>query len=142
MKSIKKTVMRTRNGYDFGNRWRRIYWRLFCVDVDQAKIDGLKENQLPIYEPGLEELVSSNQRFGRLHFTTDLAGALDQAKSFSSLLVRRADDGSANLKYVWAVADAIRENAKDSKVVVIKSTVPVGTNAGMMERLNSGEIQH
>ena len=116
---------------------------VFCVDVDQAKIDGLKENKLPIYEPGLEDLVSGNQQIGRLNFTTDLAGAMDQAEVvFIAVGTPQADDGSANLKYVWAVADAIRDNAKDSKVVVIKSTVPVGTNEGLMERLNSGPIQH
>ncbi|MFT5527500.1 MAG: UDPglucose 6-dehydrogenase [Pirellulaceae bacterium] len=116
---------------------------VFCVDIDQAKIDGLQNNKLPIYEPGLEELVSSNQRFGRLNFTTDLAGALDHAEVvFIAVGTPQADDGSANLKYVWAVANDIRENAKDSKVVVIKSTVPVGTNAGLLERLNSGSIQH
>ncbi len=115
-----------------------------CVDVDQSKIDGLKVGKLPIYEPGLEELVLSNQEKGRLSFTTDLDSAIAESQIvFVAVGTPQREDGAANLQYVWSVIDEIREKATESKLVVIKSTVPVGTNARAFKRLNEGNpIQH
>ena len=114
-----------------------------CIDVDQSKIDKLQQNVLPIYEPGLGELVQRNQRAGRLIFTTDLAeGIRDRQIVFIGVGTPQSESGSADLAAVWSVADEIRQRATDSKIVVVKSTVPVGTNAKLAERLNSGRIRH
>ena len=99
-----------------------------CADLDQAKIDGLKKNVLPIYEPGLEEYVERNQEAGRLSFTTDSAAAIADAEViFIAVGTPPDEDGSADLKHVLAVADAIGRHARREVVVVTKSTVPVGT---------------
>jgi UDPglucose 6-dehydrogenase len=99
-----------------------------CADVDQAKIDGLKQNVLPIYEPGLEEYVERNQAAGRLAFTTDVAKAIGSAEViFIAVGTPPDEDGSADLKHVRAVADLIGRHAAREIVVVTKSTVPVGT---------------
>lgn len=101
---------------------------VICVDVDEKKIQSLQEGIIPIYEPGLKELVLRNQKEERLKFTTDLKSAIQ-----SSLLLFIAvgtppqEDGTADLKYVLAVAKTIGENMTEFKVVVNKSTVPVGT---------------
>lgn len=99
-----------------------------CADVDTKKIDGLKQNVLPIYEPGLEEYVERNQTAGRLTFTTDVAGAIRDAEViFIAVGTPPDEDGSADLKHVLAVADSIGKHAAREVVVVTKSTVPVGT---------------
>ncbi|HET8769545.1 MAG TPA: UDP-glucose/GDP-mannose dehydrogenase family protein [Gemmatimonadaceae bacterium] len=99
-----------------------------CADLDEAKIGGLKQNVLPIYEPGLEELVERNQTAGRLEFTTDVAGAIADADViFIAVGTPPDEDGSADLKHVLAVADMIGRHATRELVVVTKSTVPVGT---------------
>jgi UDPglucose 6-dehydrogenase len=99
-----------------------------CADVDAAKIDGLTQNQLPIYEPGLEPLVSRNQREGRLEFTTDVGGAVERSDIvFIAVGTPPDEDGSADLKHVLAVARTIGQNTRRSKIVITKSTVPVGT---------------
>ncbi len=115
-----------------------------CVDVDQEKIRSLRQGNLPIYEPDLGPLVSRNYESGRLDFTTDLAEALDESEIvFVAVGTPQREDGSADLQYVWAVIDEIREKATEPKVVVIKSTVPVGTNAKARSRLNDGSsVQH
>ena len=114
-----------------------------CVDVDQRKVDGLKKGVVPIYEPGLEALVSRNHAEGRIQFSTNLEDALaDSEVVFIGVGTPQREDGSANLDYVWAVVDEIREKASSPKVVVVKSTVPVGTNARVFERLNEGPIKH
>lgn len=101
---------------------------VICADVDQKKIDGLKQNVLPIYEPGLEEYVSRNQGAGRLLFTTDVPGAIKDAEViFIAVGTPPDEDGSADLKHVLAVADSIGKHAAREVVVVTKSTVPVGT---------------
>src|SRR5690606_33859602 len=98
-----------------------------CADVDAGKIEGLKRNVLPIYEPGLEEYVERNQAAGRLQFTTDVAGAIAEAEViFIAVGTPPDEDGSADLKHVLAVADLIGRNARREVVVVTKSTVPVG----------------
>jgi UDPglucose 6-dehydrogenase len=99
-----------------------------CADVDQSKIDGLKQNVLPIYEPGLEDFVERNQRAGRLVFTTDVASAVGTANVvFIAVGTPPDEDGSADLRHVLAVAEMIGKNMKRELVIVTKSTVPVGT---------------
>lgn len=101
-----------------------------CVDVDAAKIDRLNKGIIPIYEPGLETLVHKNVRSGRLHFTTCLEDVLDNVDIvFSAVGTPPDEDGSADLKYVLAVARTIGQHLNKYTVVVTKSTVPVGTAA-------------
>jgi UDPglucose 6-dehydrogenase len=101
---------------------------VICADVDQQKIDGLKRNELPIYEPGLEEYVARNQAAGRLTFTTNVPEAIRDAEViFIAVGTPPDEDGSADLKHVLAVADSIGKHAAREVVVVTKSTVPVGT---------------
>lgn len=99
-----------------------------CVDVDAEKIERLKKGDIPIYEPGLDELVVKNVKAGRLKFTTDLASVLDEQQIvFSAVGTPPDEDGSADLKYVLQVAKTIGEHINKYLVVVTKSTVPVGT---------------
>ena len=99
-----------------------------CVDVDAAKIERLQNGQIPIYEPGLDELVKKNVAAGRLKFTTDLASVLDDVQIvFSAVGTPPDEDGSADLKYVLQVARTIGQHLNHYVVVVTKSTVPVGT---------------
>ncbi|HEY0633894.1 MAG TPA: UDP-glucose/GDP-mannose dehydrogenase family protein [Gammaproteobacteria bacterium] len=100
-----------------------------CVDIDSAKIEGLKRGKLPIYEPGLEELVLSNYKEGRLKFTTSLAEAVKEATvHFIAVGTPPGEDGSADLQYVLAVAKELGQSmVQPYNVVVDKSTVPVGT---------------
>ena len=99
-----------------------------CVDVDERKIDRLLKGDIPIYEPGLDELVKKNVKAGRLRFTTDLASILnDQQVVFSAVGTPPDEDGSADLQYVLQVARTIGKNLNHYMVVVTKSTVPVGT---------------
>lgn len=101
---------------------------VWCVDKDPKKIKTLKDGGIPIYEPGLEEVVKRNSEAGRLHFTTDLAEGMEEADVvFIAVGTPPREDGSADLKYVDAVAKEIAENIKRYTVVVNKSTVPVGT---------------
>ena len=99
-----------------------------CVDVDAQKIQKLKSGIMPIYEPGLEELVKRNVSFERLKFTTDLAEILDDVEIvFSAVGTPPDEDGSADLKYVLAVARQFGQNINKYTILVTKSTVPVGT---------------
>ena len=99
-----------------------------CIDVNRQKIEQLEKGVIPIYEPGLEELVHKNVNAGRLHFGTDLAAVLDRVEVvFSAVGTPPDEDGSADLKYVLEVARTVGQNMKDYLVVVTKSTVPVGT---------------
>ncbi len=99
-----------------------------CADIDQGKIDGLKKNVLPIFEPGLDTLVERNQSAGRLKFTTDIAASVASADVvFIAVGTPPDEDGSADLKHVIAVADSIGKHMARETVVVTKSTVPVGT---------------
>ena len=99
-----------------------------CVDVDAQKIERLKNGEIPIYEPGLDQLVLKNVKAGRLKFTTDLASVLNEQEIvFSAVGTPPDEDGSADLKYVLQVAKTIGENLNRYLVVVTKSTVPVGT---------------
>ena len=113
------------------------------IDKDERKIAMLEAGRLPIYEPGLLELVQRNRREGRLHFTTDLAGALAPAQlAFIAVGTPQGADGSADLNNLWAVVDALGGTVASGqwpgtshKTLVIKSTVPVGTNRAVAERL-------
>ena len=99
-----------------------------CVDVDQNKINSLLEGRVPIYEPGLDEMVLRNSKEGRLHFTTDLASVLDKVEIvFSAVGTPPDEDGSADLSYVLEVARTVGRNMNRYLVLVTKSTVPVGT---------------
>lgn len=99
-----------------------------CVDIDKKKIDGLNKGIIPIFEPGLEELVLRNVKKGRLHFTTDLASTLDGCQVvFGAVGTPPDEDGSADLKYVLEVAREVGKNMTDYLLMVTKSTVPVGT---------------
>lgn len=101
---------------------------VFCVDVNTEKIENLKKGIIPIYEPGLEDMVHRNQQAGRLHFTTDLTECLDEVEVlFSAVGTPPDEDGSADLKYVLEVARTVGRHIKKHILVVTKSTVPVGT---------------
>ncbi|MCB2086890.1 MAG: UDP-glucose/GDP-mannose dehydrogenase family protein, partial [Sphingomonadaceae bacterium] len=100
-----------------------------CIDKDQSKIDALHDGIMPIYEPGLDALVESNVKAGRLSFTTDLAEGI---KGASAIFIAvgtpsRRGDGHADLSFVHAVAQEVGENLSNDAVIVTKSTVPVGT---------------
>lgn len=99
-----------------------------CVDIDQEKINRLLEGDIPIYEPGLDDMVLRNVKERRLHFTTDLSSVLDNVDIvFSAVGTPPDEDGSADLQYVLAVAKTFGQNIKKYTVLVTKSTVPVGT---------------
>ncbi|WP_024953210.1 UDP-glucose dehydrogenase family protein [Cobetia crustatorum] len=99
-----------------------------CMDVDSAKIEGLKQGEIPIYEPGLEGMLLRNVEAGRLNFTTDAREAVEHGMlQFIAVGTPPDEDGSADLKYVLSVATTIGEHMNDYKVIIDKSTVPVGT---------------
>ena len=101
-----------------------------CVDIDSKKIERLKAGDIPIYEPGLDEIVRRNCRVGRLHFTTDLKSCLNDVEVvFSAVGTPPDEDGSADLKYVLSVARTFGQNIEKYTILVTKSTVPVGTSA-------------
>ncbi|MFO0746823.1 MAG: UDP-glucose/GDP-mannose dehydrogenase family protein [Myxococcota bacterium] len=102
--------------------------RVACVDNNQEKLAVLRAGKLPIYEPGLEEMVPKNVQRGRLTFTSDLAAAVREAEVvFIAVGTPPGEDGSADLRYVIAVAEAVADAMNGFKVVVMKSTVPIGT---------------
>ena len=101
---------------------------VLCVDVDARKVEGLKKGVIPIYEPGLESIVTANVAAGHLNFTTSAAEGVAHAEiQFIAVGTPPDEDGSADLKYVLAVATSIAEHMQSNKVIVNKSTVPVGT---------------
>lgn len=109
-----------------------------CVDVDSVKIEALKKGVIPIYEPGLDELVIKNINAGRLKFSTSLPEVLnDQQIVFTAVGTPPDEDGSADLKYVLQVAKTIGENLNKYVVVVTKSTVPVGTSHKISETIKA-----
>ncbi len=110
-----------------------------CIDIDADKVKRLRDGIIPIYEPGLTELVLSNIQAERLSFTTDLAEGIAKAELiFIAVGTPQGDDGAADLSALWAVVDGIRKSAQEPKIVVVKSTVPVGTNSKLQARLNDG----
>ena len=99
-----------------------------CVDIDERKVQSLKDGIIPIYEPGLEDMVLENYKKSTLDFTTDIQNAIANTKiSFIAVGTPMGEDGSADLQYVLAVAKSIGEHMQDYMVIVDKSTVPVGT---------------
>lgn len=114
--------------------------QVLCVDKDQSKVDMLLGGKIPIYEPGLERLVTENFNQGRLQFTTDVKRAVDHAEVlFIAVGTPPDEDGSADLSHVIAVAKAIGQNLNEHRVVVTKSTVPVGT-AEKVRKAIQGEL--
>ena len=112
-----------------------------CVDIDKAKIEKLKKGIIPIYEPGLEEMVARNQSAGRLHFTTNLVKAIENSEIiFSAVGTPPDEDGSADLKYVLDVARTVGTHMTGYKLLVTKSTVPVGT-AEKVRKTIAGELE-
>ena len=107
---------------------------VWCVDVDDRKIDGLKQGMIPIYEPGLAEKVHKNQEMGSLHFTTDIREALENSEiCLIAVGTPMGEDGSADLRYVLAVAESIGKHMVRRMYVINKSTVPVGTAGKVRE---------
>ena len=99
-----------------------------CVDIDERKIDMLNNGEIPIYEPGLDEIVRQNANAGRLSFTTDIAAGVEHGLfQFVAVGTPPDEDGSADLQYVLAVAESIGEHMENYRIIVDKSTVPVGT---------------
>lgn len=126
-----------------GTCFAEVGHEVVCVDIDEKKIQDLRNGIVPIYEPGLTDMVISNQAEKRLTFTTDLSEALAQTDVvFIGVGTPQRNDGSCNLRYVFAVVDEILAKATSEKIVVVKSTVPVGTNDDIQKRLNEGAIQH
>ncbi|MBW3466403.1 UDP-glucose dehydrogenase family protein [Arthrospiribacter ruber] len=109
-----------------------------CVDIDQKKIDKLKNGIMPIYEPGLEEIVVRNFKSGRLHFSTNLGEAIQGSEvAFIAVGTPPGEDGSADLQYVLAVADEIGTHMSDYIVVATKSTVPVTTGEKVRDAISN-----
>ena len=121
---------------DFGND-------VICVDVDVKKIDALNSGVIPIYEPGLDNLVKKNVAEGRLRFTTDLAEAIHTARAiFIAVGTPPKPDGSADLRYVEEVAHSIASHMNGPKLVITKSTVPIGTGHLIEKIIESHETGH
>ncbi len=111
---------------------------VFCVDIDAQKVERMKQGIVPIYEPGLEEIFLRNIQAQRLFFTTDLKEALDQSEViYLALPTPPGEDGSADLSYVLSVAEQIGTLMTEYKVIVNKSTVPVGTAAKVQETIEA-----
>jgi UDPglucose 6-dehydrogenase len=121
---------------DFGND-------VVCVDVDVRKIEALKNGVIPIYEPGLDTLVAKNVSEGRLRFTTDLAEAIQAARAiFIAVGTPPKADGSADLRYVEEVAHTIAQHMNGEKLIITKSTVPIGTGRKIQEIIDSHNTGH
>lgn len=109
-----------------------------CVDIDEEKVDKLRRGIIPIYEPGLDEMVRRNVDAGRLRFTTDLTEVLDDVEVvFSAVGTPPDEDGSADLKYVLAVTETFGRNVNKYTILVTKSTVPVGTAEKVKQRVRA-----
>jgi UDPglucose 6-dehydrogenase len=114
-----------------------------CVDKDADKIAALQRGEMPIYEPGLEEVVARNEKAGRLRFTTDLKTSIEEALAiFIAVGTPPKADGSPDLTFVRAVAAAIAEHMNGYKVVVTKSTVPTGTGRMIEQILREKNGRH
>lgn len=111
---------------------------VICVDNDSAKIAGLKSGVIPIYEPGLTEIVKHNEQLGRLHFTTDLKYGVDNARIiFLAVGTPSAPDGSSDLSAIFSAATEVAENLKQYRIIATKSTVPVGTHKKVIDLIRS-----
>jgi UDPglucose 6-dehydrogenase len=112
-----------------------------CVDIDKEKIDRLLQGVIPIYEPGLDKIVGKNAQAGRLNFTTDLKSAIEQALViFLAVGTPPKEDGSADLQYVEAVARDVARYMNGYKVIVTKSTVPVGTGERIRQIVKDNQL--
>ncbi len=110
--------------------------QVVCVDIDEKKVAMLARGEVPIYEPGLTEMVHRNVEAGRLYFTNDVATAIRPAKLiFLAVGTPAAKDGSADLKYMMSAVEGLAPHLQPHSIIVIKSTVPVGTNAKIAARL-------
>lgn len=109
---------------------------VFCIDIDQEKIANLKRGKVPFYEPGLENLVQHNQQAKRLFFSTSLQEIISKVEIIIIAVgTPSLADGRADLRFVWQVVEEISKNIKSYKIIVTKSTVPVGTNAEIIKRI-------
>lgn len=116
---------------------------VICVDNDEAKLQQLQQGIIPIYEPGLEELILSNVAEKRLTFSNDLKSAVEKSLiCFIAVGTPQEEDGSADLKYVYSVAEDIAKSINEYKVIVNKSTVPVGTGEKVTEIIKSKTKHH
>jgi len=120
---------------------------VICVDIDADKIDRLNAGEVPIFEPGLNDYIARNREAGRLEFTTDIAKGVDHGLfQFIAVGTPPDEDGSADLQYVLAVAKSIGEHMNDYRIIVDKSTVPVGTadkvKATILAALRERDVQH
>ncbi len=107
-----------------------------CVDIDEDKVKALQNGEIPIYEPGLSELVERNSEAGRLHFTTDLPSAVNPARIvYLAVGTPQDDEGAADLRSLFKVVSAVAPHLREDAIVVTKSTVPVGTNARIFSLL-------
>lgn len=124
-----------------GTCFAEVGFDVTCIDIDKRKIDELTRGIIPIYEPRLDEMVRKNVEAGRLHFSTSLPDVIDNVEVvFSAVGTPPDEDGSADLKYVLAVAKTFGENIKKYTILVTKSTVPVGTAAKVKETVRT-ELQ-
>lgn len=117
-----------------------------CIDIDEQKVKRLRGGDVPIYEPGLSELIVRNARAGRLKFTTDYAAAVPEARCIFICVgtPTRDGDGSADLRYVESAVDSTAPHLAENAIVVVKSTVPVGTNrwvAGLLREKTGRDVQ-
>jgi UDPglucose 6-dehydrogenase len=114
---------------------------VFCVDIDAKKVERMKNGEVPIYEPGLELLFERNTKQGRLHFTTDLKSAIDKSQIvFLALPTPPGEDGSADLSYILGVAKDLSKIITSYKVIIDKSTVPVGTSERVHAAITEGGL--
>jgi len=107
-----------------------------CIDIDENKIKTLKEGKSPIYEPGLTDLLERNIKSNRLHFSTGYESVAEAKAIFLAVGTPSSDDGQANLEYLFAAAESVAKNLSDDAIVVIKSTVPVGTGGRIKEHIS------
>jgi len=109
-----------------------------CVDIDEGKVNSLLKGIVPFFEPGLEDIVKSNLNEGRLNFTTDIKTSIENSSIiFIAVGTPQSDDGSANIEFVMDVADSVGKFINNYKIVVTKSTVPVGTTEKVRDRIKS-----
>lgn len=108
-----------------------------CIDIDAAKVERMKKGECPIFEPGLQPLMQTNFEEGRLHFSTSYESVTKADAVFLAVGTPSSDDGQADLKYVFGACDSIAPFLKDEAIVVVKSTVPVGTGNRVREHLKS-----
>lgn len=115
---------------------------VWCVDIDAEKIKRLEEGDVPIYEPGLDQMVIRNAKAGRLQFTTDLAEAVRNTRIvFLCVGTPPAEDGGPDMSCVYAAAEQVAKAMQEHKVIVLKSTVPVGTAARVREIVGAATDQ-